>query len=208
MMLNHETRASLVLRLGDPADDVAWNEFLQIYEPMLFRLAMRWGLQQADALEVVQETLLAVSKAVASFDRNQHSGAFRGWLASITRNKLADHLTRRRRHVRGSGDSNVQRWMDQIACETSDVSVWDWNEKQQVFNWAAGKVREQVNETTWQAFHRTSVLGEAVSDVARDLNMREGMVYVARSRVMSRLRAAVSTWESRTTSGPDSQGAL
>ena len=206
MMLNHETRASLVLRLGDPADDLAWNEFLQIYEPMLFRLAMRWGLQQADALEVVQETLLAVAKAVPGFDRNQHSGAFRGWLASITRNKLADHLTRSRRHVRGSGDSNVHRWLDQVACETSDVSVWDWNEKQQVFAWAARRVRQQVNESTWQAFHRTSVLGETVAVVARELEMREGMVYVARSRVMARLRDAVSMWESKRTSGPDSRG--
>jgi RNA polymerase sigma-70 factor, ECF subfamily len=152
--------------------------------------------------------LLAVAKAVPSFDRNQHSGAFRGWLASITRNKLADYLTRARRQVRGSGDSNVQRWLDQVACDSSDVSVWDWNEKQQVFAWAARKVREQVNANTWQAFHRTCVLGETVSTVAQELRIREGMVYVARSRVMARLRAVVSTWDDCQTSGPESRGSL
>ena len=60
-MVSPDTRASLILRLGDPADDAAWAEFVQIYQPMLFQLASRWGLQDADAREVVQETLLAVA---------------------------------------------------------------------------------------------------------------------------------------------------
>ncbi|WP_202908817.1 RNA polymerase sigma factor [Roseimaritima ulvae] len=192
--MNSETRASLILRLGDPADDLAWAEFLQIYEPMLLRLARRWGLQQADAREVVQETLLAVANAIPKYKRHPHQGAFRGWLATITRNKLADHLTRRRRQVQGSGDSNVQHWLDQQADEASKVSLWDWNQKQQIFAWAAAKVRRQVNATTWEAFERTSIQGEAVSKVAKELKIREGMVYVARSRVMARLRSAVATW--------------
>lgn len=193
--MNTETRASLILRLGDPEDDVAWSEFMHIYEPLLLRLARRWGLQQADALEVVQETLLAVAKAIPQFDRHQHSGAFRAWLAGISRNKLVDHLTRSRRQVRGSGESDVHRWLDQVACESSDVSVWDWNQKQQVFTWAADRVRHQVSEATWEAFHRTSVLGETVANVASELNMRVGMVYVARSRVMARLQKMVAVWQ-------------
>ncbi|TWT66566.1 RNA polymerase sigma factor [Allorhodopirellula solitaria] len=195
LTIHPETRASLILRLGDPADDSAWSEFLQIYEPLLLRLATRWGLQQADALEVVQETLLAVAKAIPSFDRDQHAGAFRGWLAAITRNKLADHLSRARRRESASGDSDVRRWLDQVAGNTSDASVWDWNQKQQIYAWAAAKVQQQVSPSTWQAFHRTAVQGEPVAEVATDLQMREGMVYVARSRVMARLRKSVAQWQ-------------
>ncbi len=195
LTIDPETRASLILRLGDPADDEAWSEFLQIYEPLLLRLASRWGLPQADALEVVQETLLAVAKAIPSFDRDQHPGAFRGWLAAITRHKLANHLSRSRRRENASGDSNVQRWLDQVAGPAFDASVWDWNQKQQVYLWAAAKVQQQVNPATWQAFHRTSVLGEPVADVATDLQLRAGMVYVARSRVMARLRELVTQWQ-------------
>ncbi len=206
LTINPETRASLILRLGDPADDLAWSEFLQIYEPLLLRLATRWGLQQADALEVVQETLLAVAKAIPTFDRNQHPGAFRGWLAAITRHKLVDHLGRTRRREAASGDSNVQRWLDQVASPASDASVWDWNQKQQMFVWAAAKVQQQVNTSTWQAFHRTSVLGEPVADVATDLHLREGMVYVARSRVMARLRKLIDQWQATSESEIKSAG--
>ena len=70
--LDPETRASLILRLGNPADDLAWMEFLQIYEPMLLRLASRWGLQENDAVEVVQETLVAVAGSVSDFRQERH----------------------------------------------------------------------------------------------------------------------------------------
>lgn len=193
-LINPETRASLVLRLADPEDDLAWSEFLQVYEPMLFHLASRWGLQDADAREVVQETLLGVSKSIPQYRGRNHSGAFRGWLAAIARHKLADHLNRRKRQERGSGDTDVHRWLDQQACEGSSASVWDWQQKRQVFAWAAEKVRGQVSPATWQAFHRTTIRGESVNEVAADLGMRDGMIYVARSRVMARLRKAVEVW--------------
>lgn len=189
-----ETRASLIFRLGDPADNQAWAEFLQIYEPMLLRLASRWGLQEADAREVVQETLLAVAAAIGDFSPAEHRGAFRGWLSAITRNKLADHLTRRSKQPHGSGDSSVQRWLNEQASPNAHDSIWDWQQKQQVFAWAADHVRGQVSESTWLAFRRTAIDGESVDDVAADLGMRVGMVYVARSRVMARLRKAASQW--------------
>jgi RNA polymerase sigma-70 factor (ECF subfamily) len=194
-LISPETRASLILRLGDPADDLAWSEFLQIYEPMLFRLASRWGLQDADAREVVQETLLAVAKAIPDFRADGHAGAFRGWLAAITRHKLADHLARRERQVHGSGDPDVHRWLEQHhAGGESSISVWDWQQKRQIFSWAADRVRGQIGASTWQAFYRTSIQGESVAQVAADLERREGMIYVARSRVMARLRKAVDAW--------------
>lgn len=198
-----ETRTSLILRLGDPADDQAWIEFLEIYEPMLLRLAMRWGLQDADAREVVQETLLAVAGAISNFSPADHPGAFRSWLASITRHKLADHLARHCKQANGSGDSSVQRWLNEQASPASGDSLWDWNQKQQVFAWAALRVKKQVSEPTWLAFQRTAVDGESVSDVAVDLGMREGMVYVARSRVMARLRKAARQWTDETTESSD-----
>lgn len=204
---NPETRASLILRLHDPADDLAWAEFLQVYEPMLFRLSSRWGLQEADAREVVQETLLAVSKSIGRFKDDQHRESFRRWLATITRNKLADHLAQRSRHESGSGDTEVHRWLEQQANEESSASIWDWNEKRQIFAWAAETVRSQVNDSTWQAFYRTSIQGECVQRVAAELGMREGMIYVARSRVMSRLRKSVQLWsDASVDSSNDSSG--
>ena len=160
---------------------------------MLTRLASRWGLQEADAKEVVQETLLGVAKSIERFQPDG-GGSFRRWLATITRNKMADLLASRSFKERASGNSDVQYWLNQQASEDSQASVWDFNQRRQVFAFAAQKVRGQVNEQTWQAFHRTAVLNEDVKQVAIDLQMREGMVYVARSRVMSRLRKTVQLW--------------
>ena len=119
---------------------------------------------------------------------------FRRWLASITRNKLVDHLSKHSNMERGSGDSNVHQWLNQQATEDSSASVWDWNEKRQVFAWAAERVKEQVADHTWQVFHRTAIMGQDAKSVATDLGIREGLVYVARSRVMSRLRKHVMAW--------------
>ena len=193
-MTNPKTRASLIMRLADPADNASWGEFLEIYEPMLMQLASRWGLQDADAREVVQETLVAVVDSISSYQPRDHGKAFRGWLASITRHKLADHLSLRATREQGSGDTDVQRWLNEQVSDDSPESIWDWHERRQVFQWAADAVRPAVTERTWQAFYRTSVLDESVANVAKELELREGMVYVGRSRVMSRLRKAVESW--------------
>ncbi len=193
MAINPDTRDSLILRLGDPVDELAWAEFLEIYQPMLLQLARRWGLQDSDASEIVQETLIAVSKSVGRFER-EHEGAFRGWLATIARRRLADHLSSRGFRQRGSGDSDVHQWLDQQASPCSSESVWDFEQKQQVYRWAAKRVQSQVQPRTWDAFHMTAVEGQSTQDVAKTLGWREGMVYVARSRVMSRLRKEVQAW--------------
>ena len=192
-MISPETRASLILRLADPADDAAWSEFVEIYQPMLFHLSTRWGLQDADAGEVVQETLIAVAHAVSDFTPRR-SGSFRGWLSRIARNKLADHLKRKSRQSQGSGDTDIHRWLEQQPSSGSGETRWEWEQRRQVFAWASRRVRSQVNETTWQAFYRTSVLDDSISAVAEQLQIREGRVYVARSRVLARLRKAVDSW--------------
>ena len=101
------TRESLLLRLPDHGDDEAWAEFLELYQPLLQKLAIGWGLQQADAAEVVQDTLPAVARSIDGFRRQPRSGAFRAWLTQIARRKLIDHLAQIKRQPSGSGDSRV-----------------------------------------------------------------------------------------------------
>ena len=186
-----ETRASLILRLQDAADVVAWDEFAEIYAPVVYRSARRQGLQSADADDVVQEVLAAVAQSVTQWLQRDDRGPFRKWLFRIARNTAIDFLTRRKHRAWAEGGDAVARKLDEIEAAADMSSQFDLEYCREVFLRASEVVRRQVSETTWQAFYRTSVLQESVETVGGDLGLRAGAVYIARSRVMKRLQQVV-----------------
>ena len=187
-----ETRASLLLRLRDPQDQSAWSVFLQIYQPLIFRLARRRGVQDADAREVTQDVLMAVAGAISRWEADPARGSFRGWLSKITRSLVVNYLIRQSRHPRGTGDRDLKRWLEERPDPASDESaLFDLEEERQLFVWAADQIRSEFRETTWQAFWRTAVDGRDAETVASELGVKIGVVYVSRSRVMKRLRERV-----------------
>jgi RNA polymerase sigma-70 factor (ECF subfamily) len=187
-----DTRASLLARLRDPQDERAWREFWEIYEPLVYRLARRKGFQDADAAELTQEVFVAVASAIARWEPDPARGSFRGWLFRIARNLMINLLAKNRRHARGTGDSNIKNLLEeQPAANGEDSSLFDQEYRRQTFLWAAGQVRGEFQERTWQAFWLTGVEGTDVREVAEQLGMSVGAVYVARSRVMARLRETV-----------------
>ncbi len=189
-----ETRASLLLRLRDPRDRSAWDQFLQIYQPLIFRLARRRGIQDADAREVTQDVLMSVAGAIGRWETDPERGSFRGWLSTITRNLVVNYLIRQSRHPRGSGDSDLKQWLDEQPDPQSDESeFFDREEERQIFRWAAEQIRPEFQETTWTAFWQTAVEGREPADVARELGVVIGVIYVSRSRVMKRLREQVTS---------------
>ena len=101
------TRRSLIVKLRDPADHSAWEEFVTFYEPLIYRLARHKGLQDADASDLCQEVFRTVSQAIAGWDPDPGRGSFRGWLSRIARNLLINFLTRRPNQLRGSGATSV-----------------------------------------------------------------------------------------------------
>ncbi len=191
-----ETRASLILRLPDAADVAAWDEVVAIYEPLVFRMALRLGLQPADADDLVQEVFSAVARSVADWLKRPDRGKFRAWLLRIARNTAVNFLTRRKHRPLGDGGDDA---MDRLVaipdpdCELS--GEFDLEYRREVFRWAADQVEKAVSPNTWQSFWLTHVDGLTIDDVAEQLGISKGNVYIGRSRVMSRLKELTQQFE-------------
>jgi RNA polymerase sigma-70 factor (ECF subfamily) len=186
------TRPSLLLRIRDLGDRQAWGEFVEIYAPLVYGFARKQGLQSADAADLTQEVLRSVAGAAGRLEYDPGRGSFRGWLFTVVRNRLRNFLASRDRRCRGSGDSDVAQLLEAVpAPEEEDSSLWDREYEQRLFAWAAAQVRETCQETTWRAFWLTAVEGWSGKDAAKVLGISQAAVYLARRRVMIRLKEEV-----------------
>jgi RNA polymerase sigma-70 factor (ECF subfamily) len=194
-----DTRHSLLVRLRDTADERAWGEFVMIYEPAIYGFARKKGLQDADARDLCQEVLRSVARAIDRWEPDPCRGPFRAWLFRIARNALINLATSQRRHPKGSGESDVQDLLEQQpAGDSADSALFDEEYKRRVFLWAAETIRGEFAETTWSAFWQTAVEEGSVRDIASELGISTGAVYIARSRVIARLRERIEEFEGRT----------
>jgi RNA polymerase sigma factor (sigma-70 family) len=191
------TRPSLLVRLRDLQDQRSWDEFYTIYQPLVFRMARSQGFQDADAAELTQEVFVAVASAIDRWDPDPNRGSFRGWLFRIARNLMINWLAYRRRHPPGTGNSDMHRLLaehpDPRDQNQEDSAVFEREYRRQAFAWAAEEIRNDFRENTWQAFWLSSVENMPVVEVARRLETSPGAVYIARSRVMARLREKIET---------------
>jgi RNA polymerase sigma factor (sigma-70 family) len=190
------TRPSLLLRLRDPGDDRAWVEFVELYSPLIRRVARRGGLQDADAADLEQEVFRAVAKAIGRYDPDPARGSFRGWLRRIARNLLLNLLAARRRHPAPAGGTDMIALLQALPdAAGEDSAVFEAEYRRRTFEWAAAQVKDEFRPATWQAFWRTAIDNEEPPAVATDLCLSVGAVYVARSRVLARIRAKVEEME-------------
>ncbi len=184
------TRASLLIRLRDADDELAWSEFVEIYGPLVYRYGARHGLQDADATDLVQEVLRQVAGSIGNFVYDPQLGKFRGWLLTITRRALGRLRRQQIRQPAGSGDSRVMAVLKDLPAE-EETAFWDEQYRQQIFQWAAEQVCGQFQDSTWQAFWLTAVEGQKPQQAADALGMSVGSVYVARNRVLKRLKEKI-----------------
>lgn len=199
-MVEPETRPSLMLRLLDPSDQQAWAQFVSIYEPLLLRMLRKKGLQDADARDVSQQIILAVSQAIDRWQPDGQPASFRRWLFSIARRLALRFLQRGNRvdgpSLRATGGTDMVEVLNQLPePDPQTVIAFDNEYRTELFDWAAKRIRGEFRETTWQAFWRSCVLNEPIANVAEELGVTAGNVYVARTRVIARLRQVVEDCE-------------
>jgi RNA polymerase sigma-70 factor (ECF subfamily) len=199
-----DTRESLLLRVGDPANAEAWREFAAIYRPAVYRMARRRGLQDADAEDLSQRVLVAISQKIAEWRPTSPQGAFRAWVSVIARNLALNALTRTRIDSGKGGTSVIERLARQPAREEAGRELSDGNlssgefedeYRRALFRLTSEQIRPEFQEATWQAFWMTAVEGIPIADAARLLGKSEGVIYAGRSRVMRRLKQGVREFE-------------
>jgi len=185
------TRFSLLARLKDPGDERAWGEFLEIYTPVVYGFSRKCGLQDADATDVTQEVFRTVFRSIGGFQCERDRGSFRAWLMAVVRSRLGDYFATRGKHVRGTGDTATLAFLDGQPAADEQAAVWEKEYRKAVFEWAARRIRDDFQDSTWQAFWMTCVVGQNTKDVADALGMTTGAVYIAKCRVTARLKKEI-----------------
>jgi RNA polymerase sigma-70 factor (ECF subfamily) len=187
------TRASLLVRLRDPRDEAAWKEFVDLYAPLVYAYLRKQGLQDADAADLSQEVLGVVAGAVGRLEYDPRQGAFRNWLFTIVRRRLSNWRAAQANRTRGSGDTGTHLLLEQCPAPQEIDAEWEAEWERRQFAWACEQVRREVTDATWQAFWRTAVQGQPGKTVAADLGLTVAAVYLARSRVLARLKELVNS---------------
>ena len=188
------TNPTLLLRVRTRDDQLAWNEFVELYTPLVYGYLKRCRIQDADALDLTQEVMLAVNRHIGGFDYDPGKGRFRGWLQTITRNKARSFFDRQKRRSTGAGGTAVHELLQQQADPTADPDVhWEEEYRQRTYEWALERVRDAVQPQTLQAFLKTAIENCDPGAVATELGMTTGAVYLARARVTMRLREQIDS---------------
>ncbi len=186
-----ETRPSLLIRVRDHEDRDAWDEFAQIYRPVIMRLAHIRGLQSADAEDLAQRVLMAVARAIPNWEPDPVRAKFRTWLRTIADNAILNALTRGLPD-HASGDDDMRLLLEKRpANDGPESGLLQVEFRREVFARAAQQIRGEFSDDTWMSFWLTAVDGLEIEAAAEQLGRTRGSVYASRSRVIKRLKRAV-----------------
>jgi RNA polymerase sigma-70 factor (ECF subfamily) len=184
------TRASLLLRIRDPGDTAAWQAFVNVYAPLIYRHCRRRGLQDADAADLTQEILFQVSRSIQTFEYRPEQGRFRDWLGTVTENKVRTFLTRQAGAVQARGEAGQIDPLASVAAGEQDTQ-WAEEFNRHILQLALTRIQPHFEEHVWRAFERLWRDDHPPGQVARDLGRSIDWVYMVKARVLRRLQEEV-----------------
>lgn len=185
------TRASLLIQIRDGSNHSAWREFMNLYGPVVYGFARKRGLQDADAADLMQDVMRSVASAIGDLDYDRSRGSFGGWLFTITRNKIFNFLSARRIRPRAAGDTATNQLLNSTPDVNDGAETWELEYQRRITALAIERIQQEFQENTWLAFRMTAIEGIAAGDAAQQIGMSPGAVYVAKSRVLARLKDEV-----------------
>lgn len=187
--MTNSTSLSLLQRLRRDSESTDWTRFVGVYEPLLRSWLRRKEVLGHDSDDLVQNVMSVVVRRLAEFEHNGRTGAFRTWLRTITVNCVREHWRSRQANPTGAGGSDMLAVIAELEDPASPLSVL-WNEEhdRQVMRQLLGILREEFEPQTWNAFEQFALQGQPAAEVAKNLGITPNAVFIAKSRVLARLR--------------------
>jgi RNA polymerase sigma-70 factor (ECF subfamily) len=181
---------STLLRGVQQHDAESWKRLVALFSPLIYDWCRRQGVQAADAADVVQEVFRCVFRDIDKFQNERPSDSFRGWLWTVTRNRIRDHFRLRSRQAEAYGGTDAWRRFESIPEKEPESESDSGTSKttSSPLHRALELVRNDFGATTWQAFLRVAVQGRTAADVAAELGISVNAVRKAKARVLRRLR--------------------
>ena len=182
------TSASLLERVRQ-FEPEAWQRLSKLYSPLVYRWCRQAGVQDSDAADVVQEVFRAVASAISRFRYDQPDDTFRGWLRTITSNKIRDHFRRQQGKKDAEGGTGAQLRLAEVPDPLLDEDEpSEQNIIRQSVHQALEWIRGDFEQRTWEAFWKSQVEEQSTQDIAKQLEMTPAAVRKAKYRVLRRLR--------------------
>jgi RNA polymerase sigma-70 factor (ECF subfamily) len=184
------TRRSLLGRLRNWEDQASWREFFDTYWKFIYGVAIRSGLNDQEAEDVVQETVLSIARKMPDYVYDPTRCTFKGWIMHVTRLRIVDQFRRRPPPGRGRTVSDegsrltdlIERVPD-LAASARQEAMWEEEWERNLVDAAMERVKIQVKPAHFQIFHLSAVKGMKAAEVARMLQVGVGQVYLVRHRV-------------------------
>ena len=178
------TRASLLLRLQDLDDHSSWMEFFDRYRRFIFGIALRMGLSRQDAEEVVQDTVISVSRGLPSFSYNPTKGSFKGWLMRVTQHKVVDQFRKLGRQVPTDGLPGETTATQEVAVDQPFDAFWEAEWQHNLLQVATDQLRLAVSPRNFQIFDWTVRMGRTAEETAKAFGISTVLVRVTKFRVL------------------------
>ena len=186
----NETSLSLLGRIRQSDDADSWNRLLDLYTPLIRSWLRKYEVESNDAEDLLQEVFATVAQEFPNFEHNQRTGAFRNWLRKILVFRLQNYWRGRKRLPKAKGGSSILGQLDLLEDGSSELSqLWNEQHDRNVVSRLMDLVKPRFQNSTWEAFRRQMFMNQKPEQIAKDLDIGVGSVYMARNRVLAALRA-------------------
>jgi len=201
------TRRSLLSRLKDWDDQESWREFFNTYWKLIYGVALKAGLSDAEAQDVVQDTVVAVARKMQDFRYDPAAGSFKNWLLVITRRRIADHQRKQYRQplladcgaLAGTETDGLERIAAPV--DPGIDAIWDAEWEKNLLDAAIERVRLQIDPRQFQIFDCYVLKEWPVKDVTRTLGVSATQVYLARHRISRLIKKEARSLERKMIAG-------